>query len=490
MILIILVTLYTSRVILNALGIEDYGLHNVVGGMVLMMSFLNNAMATSTQRFLNFEMGRGDIQKLNRVFSMSVNIHLIIAIVVFLLLETLGLWFVNSQLNIPPHRMEAVIWVFHFSAASLLITIAAVPYHASIIAHEKMTVFAYIGIAEALLKLLVAFLITRIEGDSLKVYALLLFGVTGIVQIMYYLYSRINFKESNYFFYWDTKLFKTLASFAGWSLFGSFSVVMKNQGVNVLLNIFFGPTVNAAKGISAQINGALSSFVQNFQTALKPQMIKSYAAGDIRYHLQLAFSGAKYSYFLLLFLSLPILLEMETILVFWLKNVPEFTTIFARLVVISALVDALSVTLVASIQATGKVKNYQIMIGSLFLVILPFSYLFFKLGFSPQSTYYVALVIFSIILVARLFLVKKQIDFAISDFLKFVFFKALIVTICSIFLPFLVIYYFEPGFLRFFIVVIASLVSTLFFTYFFGTEIEEKQKVKLIFHNKIKNIIK
>ncbi|MEA4830698.1 MAG: hypothetical protein VB121_12050, partial [Enterococcus thailandicus] len=265
-------------------------------------------------------------------------------------------------------------------------------------------------------------------------------------------------------------------SFAGWNLFGSFAVVMKNQGVNILLNVFFGPVVNAARGVSSQVSTSLTSFVVNFQTALRPQIIKSYASENIKYHLELVFSGAKYSYFLLYLLSLPILLETETILQLWLKIVPEFSVIFVRLVIIAALIDSLSVTLMASIQATGKIKLYQVVIGLLMFSILPISYVFFKLGFSPQSTYYVALVIFIFIVIARIFTVKKQISFLIGDYMNQVISKAFFVTVFSVLLSYSVLNFMEVGLLRLLVIFIIAIFSTLIGIYFFGINENERYK--------------
>lgn len=479
-----LVTLYTSRVILNALGVIDYGIHNVVGGVVLMMSFLNNSMASSTQRFLNFEMGRNNSTELKRVFSMSVNIHVIIAIVVFLLLETFGLWIVVTQLKIPTERMDAALWVFHFSVASLLITIISVPYYASIISNEKMTIFAFVGIAEAILKLLIAFYIQKTNADRLKVYAVLLFVVTCVVQLMYLIYARNNFPESRYNYFWNSKLFKKLISFASWNLFGSIAVVAKNQGVNVLLNVFFGPAINTARGIAIQVNSALTSFVTNFLTALRPQIIKSYASDDIDFHLKLTFNGARYSYFLLFILSLPVLLETETILKIWLKTVPDFTAIFVRLVIISALIDTLSSTLTASIQATGKIKKYQSIVGFLHLSIFPLSYLFFRLDYSPESTYYITIVVYLIILIARVGLVKKQIDFSIHNYFKSVVVKSFLVSIVSVAIPLVLMSFMNESFIRLLIIVTTSLIVTTGAIFLIGINNDERKVVKNIFLSK------
>lgn len=487
MILIMLVTLFTARIVLNSLGVEDYGIYNVVGGVVLMLSFLNTAMAISTQRFLNFEMGKKNFDRLRKVFSMSLNIHIIIGVVIFILLEIFGIWFLETKLNIPASRLEAAKIAFHFSCLSLFFTIITVPYYAAIIANEKMEIYAYIGIIEVILKLVVAYLIMIIDADKLILYAILLFVVTVLTRLIYLLYSLLKFKESHYFFFWEKKMFVSIFSFASWTIFGSLATLMKNQGVNIVLNIFFGPVVNAARAVSSQVDNALSSFVTNFHAAIKPQIIKSYAAEDTSYLLKLIFSGAKYSYFLLLCLSLPVLLETEQILKLWLKIVPDFSVIFVKLTIITALVDTLSVTLMSSIQATGKIKLYQIIIGILMLAILPFSYLFFKFGYPPETSYVIALIIFVFIVLARIFIVKRQINFSGFDYFKNVIWKALIVTVISTLPALFIIYFYDASISRLFTTLFVSFFSVLITIYFLGIDKEERMKLKELVYKHTKN---
>jgi O-antigen/teichoic acid export membrane protein len=296
------VSLYTSRIVLNTLGVEDYGIYNVVGGIITMFSFLNGAMAAGTQRFLTFELGKNDAIQLSRVFSMSMSIHLMIALVVFVLGETLGLWFVNTQLTIPSERMAAANWVYQFSVLSAMVGIWSVPYNASIIAHERMNVYAYVSILEVILRLLIVFLLQWFGFDKLKFYAVLVFSVSLTIRFIYGRYSKLHFSETRFKFYWNKDLFNTLVSYAGWNLWGNLAVVAHDQGVNILLNIFFGPAVNAARGIAYSVKAAVYSFVQNFQVAMNPQIIKSFASGDFKNMHQLIFQGSKFSFFLLFFL--------------------------------------------------------------------------------------------------------------------------------------------------------------------------------------------
>lgn len=484
MLLIMAVSLYTTRIVLSILGIEDYGIYTIVGGVVTMFSFLNSAMARASQRFLSFELGRKDYKQLARVFSISINIHVTIAVIILILAETIGLWFLNTQLNIPAERMNAANWVYHFSIFAFFVTIINVPYNATIIAHERMNIYAYIGILEVVLKLIIVIMLKWLGFDKLKLYAVLVFAVSLLIRLIYYFYCRINFKESHYHFFWDKKLYKTLLSFTGWNLWGNFAVVTFNQGNNILLNIFFGPVVNAARGIAYQVNGAVSAFIVNFQLALNPPIVKSYGNGDLNYMHQLIFQGAKYSFFLLYFLSLPILIETEIILKLWLKVIPDYSIIFCRLVIISSLIECVSGTLITAAQASGKIKLYQTVVGGLLLLILPFSYIFLKMGYPPQIILYITIFFSIIVLIARLLIVRSLINLSLRKFSEKVFYAILLVTPCSMALPYYIYFNLKQGILRFLIVSIISFLSILISVYFFGISSNEKN----IMLNKAKNI--
>lgn len=482
------VSLYTSRIVLNSLGVEDFGIYNVVGGVVMMFSFLNSSMSSATQRFLSFEMGRQDYAQLKKVFSMSVNIHAIIALTIFLLAETIGLWFLNAKLVIPAERMEAANWVYQFSIFSFMLTVMNVPYNATIIAHERMKVYAYVSIVEVILKLSVVFALVLLGFDKLKLYAVLVFVASVVIWIIYKTYCKRNFTETVYKFFWEKSLYKTLMNYAGWNLFGNLAGVAMGQGVNILLNLFFGPVVNAARGIASQVNGAITGFVTNFQMAMNPQIVKSYAAQDIKYMHQIIFQGAKYSFFLLLLLSLPILLETKTILKLWLKIVPEYTVIFTRLVIINVLIDCISGPLMTAAQASGKIKIYQSVVGGLLLLILPLSYLFLKLGFPPQVTLYVSICISIIALFVRLWILQPLIQIPIIKFINEVIINAMIVTVLAITLPLIIRFEMHYGLLRVIIVSISSVICTVVSIYVFGINPQEKQflqKYKLALLNKI-----
>lgn len=475
MILTMLVSLYTSRVVLNTLGVEDFGIYNVVGGVIAMFGFLNSSMASATQRFLSFEIGKSDRKQLRNVFSMSVNIHFLIAFIILILAETVGLWFVNTQLIIPSGRMSAAQWVYQFSILAMMVYMVSVPYNAMIIAHERMNVFAWVSIVEVSLKLFIVFMLQWFGFDKLKFYAVLTFCVSLIIRFIYGFYCSRYFKESKLRFFWDKPLFKTLVSYAGWNLWGNVAAVLKDQGVNVLLNIFFGPVVNAARGIAYQVSSAVNQFVANFQMAMNPQIIKSYAVDDLKNMHQLIFRGAKYSFFLLFTLSLPILFETEQILRLWLKTVPEYTVIFTRLVIINVLIDCISGPLMTAAQASGKIKLYQSIVGGLLILNLPVSYLFLKLGFKPQTTMYVSIGISIIALYSRLKIISPLVSLNIMDYFKNVIFKIIPVIFIAVISPSFIIYLLPVNVARLLISCIIAITSVGLTIYFIGLNQAEQQ---------------
>lgn len=478
MLLTMAVSLYTSRIILNTLGVEDFGIYNVVGGFVTMFGFLNSSMASATQRFLSFEIGKKDYPQLARVFSMSLNIHFIIAFVILILAETVGLWFVNTQLTIPAERMIAAIWVYQFSILVLMVNIVSVPYNAIIIAHERMNVFAWVSVAEVSLKLLIVFMLQWFGFDKLKLYAVLMFGVSLIIRLIYGFYCSSKFKESKFRYYWDKTLFNTLINYAGWNLWGSVAGILYGQGVNILLNIFFGPVVNAARGIAYQVRGAVNQFVFNFQMAMRPQIIKSYAAEELKYMHQLIYQGAKYSFLLLFALSLPILLDTEIILKLWLKIVPEYTVIFTQLVIVNILIDSISGPLMTSAQASGKIKLYQGVVGGLLMLILPISYLFLKLGFPPEVTLYISIIMSIISFFARLKIVSKLVNLSIKGYIKNVILPIIPVILVSTLIPIGIKHFLTENFIHFLIITFISIICIIITIYFFALKKDEKDFLK------------
>jgi len=479
------VSLYTTRIVLNALGVVDFGIYNVVGGVVSMLAFLSASMATATQRFFSFELGKKNHLQLNKIFCMSVNIHAIIALFVLLVAESIGLWFLNNKLMIPLDRIEAANWVYQFSVASFIVTIMGVPYNATIISNERMKIYAYISIIDVLMKLIIVFSLLWIRYDKLKIYAVLTFFVTVIIFMIYKVYCKRNFTSSNFKLYWDKKLFITLLNYSGWNLFGSAAGITMGQGVNILLNIFFGPTVNAARGVAFQVRGAVNMLVTNFQVAINPQIVKSFASNDLKYMHQIIFQGSKFSFFLLYIFALPILIETEFILNLWLNNVPEYTIIFTRLALVNVLIDSLSGPLMSAAQASGNIKKYQAVVGGLLLLILPLSYVFLKVGFGPEITLYISILISIIAMLVRLHIISSLVGFPIISFMKKVLVRIVLVAVISILSPLVLIQMMEYDLTRTIFVLSCSLISVLFSVYWFGITDKERGLIR----KELKNLL-
>ncbi len=425
------VSLYTSRVVLAILGVEDYGIYNVVGGIVVLFTFLNNAMILSTQRFLNYELGRGDLSQTQKVFSISLNIHTIIALIILVLAETLGLWFLNTTIQYPESRDVAVHITYQLSILTTCIKIIRTPYNAAIIAHERMAFYAYLSIFEVLLQLGVVYLLMSLRGDRLILYGLLLCLVAIVVNVCYYAYCRKSFEICRYKPYKDKALYKQLLSFSGWSLFGGVANMGASQGLNMLLNVFWGVTINAAMGIASQVNTAVSSFVSSFQTAFTPQIVKSYAAGELGYFKKLIIATSKYSYLLLLVFALPVYVCCPEVLNVWLVEVPDYAVPFCRLMLIFSLLDALQGPLWFSVQATGKIKTYQILMSLIILSNLPIAYVVLKLGYSPSSVLVVRCAINLATLFVRLWYLRRLYDFPVAEFVKDVLLRIIPITLLA-----------------------------------------------------------
>lgn len=435
MLFIMAVSLYTSRVVLATLGEVDFGIYNVVGGVVVMFSMISAPLSSSVTRFLNIELGRGNISRLCRVFSTSINIQLIISFVIVVLAETVGLWFLNSKMNIPHERMLVANWVFQFAIVTFVINLLSIPYNATIIAHEKMGIYAYISVLEAALKLGIVYLVMMSSWNRLVWYAGLLAFVAFVVQLTYAIYCRRHFNECRWLAKFDRGLLKDMLGFSGWNFVGATASICRDQGVNIVLNLFCGPVVNAARGIAVQVNTAINSFVQNFMVALNPQITKSYAIGEKEYMFSLLYRGSRFSYYLLLFLSLPVVINADWILHFWLTEVPEYTIIFVRLILIFAMCESISNPLITAMLATGNIRNYQLVVGGLNLLNLPLSYLLMKHGFAPQSTLVVAIIMSICCLAARLWMLRGMIGLPLRDFCVKVMINILLVTALSACVP-------------------------------------------------------
>lgn len=469
------VSLYTSRVVLNALGVEDFGIYNVVGGVVAMFSVLSGSLSAAISRFITYELGKGNQENLNKIFSSAVTIQLGLAGIIILLAETIGIWFLNVKMNIPEVRMEAANWVFQFSILTFAINLISVPYNASIIAHEKMSAFAYISILEAVGKLFIAYLITITPMDKLIFYAILMCVVALIVRFTYGNYCKRHFCECTYHFIWDKQLLKSMFSFAGWNFIGASSAVLRDQGGNVVINLFCGPAVNAARGIAFQVNNAVNQFVVNFMTALNPQITKSYAAGDKGYMMTLIFQGARLSFYMLLLLSLPILVNTHYILALWLKIVPEHAVLFVQLILIFALSESISQPLITAMLATGKIRNYQIIVGGLQMMNLPISYILLRLGYFPEVVIVIAICISQCCLAARLILLRGMIGLSITKYLKNVYLNIIVVCIIAVILPLISAYYIKESFINFILISLIAVICTLSSIYFLGCNNQERE---------------
>lgn len=450
---------YTSRVILNTLGVEDYGVYNVVGGIVTMFTFINGALASATSRNITFELGTGNNEKLRAVFGVGLTIHGIVSLIIILAAETIGLWLFYHKMQIPVDRMDAAMWVYQLSVLSAVLSIMMVPYNAAIIAHEKMSAFAWITLLDAILKLVIVFLLVVIPYDKLIIYALLFFLVSVVDQLIYVIYCFKHFPESHSGFLWNNIILKEMSSFAGWSLFGNLAGVAFTQGVNILLNIFFGPVVNAARGVAVQVQSIVQQFIRNFQVALNPQITKSYAANELGEMHKLMFRSARFSFLLMFFISLPVLLETNFLLVIWLKIVPENTVLFFRLIMCTSLIYATANPLIIANQATGIVKNYQIVCGCILLTILPISYLVLKLGAPAYSVFVVHFVVEAIAQFARMYMLRHLIDLPVSAYMKQIYLPLLGVIVTSAILPLGVHCALDEGVLRFLAVGAVSVLS-------------------------------
>ena len=421
MFLIMAVNLYTSRVVLNALGVVDYGVYNVVGGVVSMFGFLNSALAQATQRYIAFGIGRDSIEKQRQTFSMLLNVHMLIATLVVILCETIGLWFLYNKMIIPENRLTAAFWVMQCSIATSAINITQVPYNASIFGHERMNVYAYISILEVLLKLVAVLSLLYFFSDKMLSYAFMILSVGIIVASVYRIYCVHTFQSCHYVLCWSKKLFKDVFGFTSWSLIGNLAWTFNGQGMNVLINLFFGPVFNAARGIAASVESAITSFLYNFLGASVPQIIKSYASGDISYMKKLCFKSSKFGFLLFMCLSLPIMSILNGLLKIWLINPPELSSLLCALSLIYIQCNSMSGTLQNVIQATGHVRNFQLTNGLLKLSALPMVYILYKFG-APIATYLVILIAVSLLgMLIQLRIVNKEIkDIKIGEYLKFV----------------------------------------------------------------------
>lgn len=416
MVIVMIITLYTSRIVLRSLGVEDYGIYNLVGGLVVFFTVINAAMLSATQRFLNYGLGKGEEEKLGQIFKTAVLIHLMIAGIIIILAETAGLWLLTAKLKIPPEKDFAAMVVYQLSIVTVVIQIATLPYNAVIAAHEKISVIAMVSVAMAVLNLGAAMFLWLVPSSRLEYYTLFILGVQVIICGFYVVYSKSKFAETSAHFRFDKAIFKEMTIFSGWCLVGTSAGILYTQGLNILLGMFFLPFVNAARGIAVTVQNAMNQIFNNVQTAVVPQLIQSYARNDMEYFYSLIFKSSKYFSFLLLIVAIPLFIRMPYVLGLWLGEVPEYSVIFTRILLGVSLIDAISASLMRASDATGNIKKYHLVVGGVLLTIVPVAYLWLKLGGSPQTVFYTYLTISVVALAARLWILRERIELPVKSF--------------------------------------------------------------------------
>ena len=486
MLMIMIVSLYTVRVVLQTLGEVDYGVHNVVGGVISMFTFITTTLSAASMRFFSYEIGRNDYERLRQYFSVTFWCYVILVIIVVILAETVGLWFVKNKLVIPPERMTAALWVYQCTVIGAIGGLLVVPYNSLILAKEKMNLYAYVGIAEAGLKLLVAFLLmTNIFSDKLILYAVLLLCTHTSVFLFYILYDLKHYKESHVYLFWDRKIFKDVLSYSSWSLLGSVSLVFRSQGINILINIFFGPVVNTARAIAYQVSTAVNTFVNSFTQALRPQQTKYYAAGEENTTLVLTYRATRICFFLILFLSLPILFETDFVLTLWLKDVPEYTVLFARLVIGVSIIEAIATPLKGLISSTGNIKYTQIINSLILISIFPISWVLFKMGLPAATTMIVSLVASISCHIVRIVYSCKLTNMQFKEYFAETMVPICKVTVLAVIPTFGAYSFLQESWLKFVVVTLVSVLSSGLSIWFLGMKNNEREILMDFVKNKL-----
>ena len=476
----LLISLYTSRIVLGCLGVEDYGIYNVVGGVIGMLSFLNNSMASSYQRYFNYEMGRHNEQGVASLFKSSLTVQLFYAIIIVLIAETLGLWFLENKLVIDLDRMDAARWIYHISVFSFVLMIFQAPFNALIISYEKMGIFAYISILDSVLKLVIVLVLPLFAGDKLIVYGVLGLLIIVVNFFIYLFVCRLNFSTCRLALNWEKNNIRRLLSFSSWGMIDSLSYTLINQGVNIVLNLFFGTVVNAARGVSYQVLTAVNQFITGFQTSFRPQLTKSYAEGNLVSMYKLYYTATKVSCYLIWCISLPILFETQSILELWLgNNIPDYTIIFVRLILLTALVNVFANPTSCIAFSTGNIKWFTIIVSGINLLNLPVVYFFLKLGYSPASALYVVLFMSIIVQIIRLLVLKKLLPFSLREYLNQVVLPTFSVLLFSIIIPFLLKNIMVECLISTIIVSLSAFLSVLIMVWIIGLEKYEKNTIKI-----------
>ena len=488
MLILMLLGFYTSRIVLNSLGVVDFGVYNVVGGIVSVFSILTTAMSGTTQRYITIALGENDIEKLKETFSVGLTIHLIISLILFICIEFLGLYFLYNFAVIPEDRLTAAFWVFQISTITAILTIINVPFNGTIIAHEKMSAFAFFSLIDVIIKLLICFILPYTSFDKLIVYASLLFISSVINFASMQIYCKRKFTEAQYKLSWNKNMFKSMLGMTSWSLIDKIAYIGFAQGVTLVTNVFFGPAVNAASGIASQGSNVISQFTQNFQVAVNPQITKSYANGNLNDMHKLIIRSAKFSCFLLLYLIIPIFFEAKTLLKLWIKNVPDHAVLYFKLSLIMTLINAVINPLQTSNMACGKVRNYLLARNLILLLVLPITYLIYKLGGIPESSVIVNILTFTIAMIVGARILQTQIQLKFTLFLHEVVLNIMTITILSCIIPFLIYTYLDNGVVRLIIITLTSIVSTSLFIYIVGINNKERQFISEKIRSNFKRI--
>lgn len=484
-ILVLLVGLYSVRIVLNELGATDYGIYQVVAGIVTMFSFLSTAMASATQRFYSFRLGRNDFEGLKDVFCVVLEIYILLILVVVVLAETVGLWFVKTKLVFPDGRLFASVSVYQFAVLTFVFTLFSTPFMALIIAHEDMSVYSYVSVAEAVLKLAVVFVLKFLLFDKLILYGILLACVSFAMSAIYFMYCVVNYRETKLYLVCDKSIFLEILSFCGWCLFGTGASIAKNQITNVLLNLHFGPTVNAARGIALNVNSAIIGFSNNFNMAVRPQIIKKYSAGDKEETFTLVYQSSKLSFLLLFVFMLPFYLEMETVLSVWLKNPPDMTISFTRLILIEIVFDAFSYPLQSLSQAAGKMKLYQSVVGGVLLLNLPFAYFVLQNGFDAYAVQYIAILIAIFAFVLRIFINSLLTGLSVKTYFIKILFPCLTAGLMAAVIPVVLHAVLGDALVRLLSVSCVSVLSVVFFGLFVCLNKNERKAVFTVIKGKL-----
>lgn len=483
--LVMCVNLFTVRIVLQALGDIDYGLHNVVGGVVSMFSFISTTLAGASMRFFSFEIGKKDQEGLANYFSLTFWCYAVLCLIVVVFGETVGLWFVANKLVIPVERMTAAMWVYQFSILGSVLSFMTVPYNSLILAHEKMGFYAYLGIAEVILKLVVAYMLYISNGDRLILYAVLMFLSSAIISGIYIVYDIIHYRESRVKMIWDKAIFQNVFSYSGWSLFGAVSMAFRSQGINILINMFFGPVYNTARAIAYQVNNAINTFVTGFSQAVKPQQTKYYAAEDHEMCMTLTYRATRMCYYLIFVLSVPLILEADFVLSLWLDNASDVTVLFTRLVILVSVVEAITSPLKGLISSTGVIKYNQLINSFILIAIFPVSWILFKLDYPAYTTMIISLVASILCHLVRVVISCRLTVMTFRNYAKEALLPMLNVTWFGLPLI-LVIYYCLPGgWLKFLCVTGCSILLSAISIWLVGITSNERIAIKSMIAQKI-----